>query len=151
MPHAVAVFNMRNVKGEVIFTNKGASVLVEAIFTKLPAGEHGFHIHMAGDLRGEGCKGACAHFHKGSQPGTHGGLPGSKRPRHTGDLGNISGVGTYKYTIRDLSAEELFGRSLIVHEDADDLGLGNEAESLTTGHSGRRIACAIIGRTMESC
>jgi Cu-Zn family superoxide dismutase len=151
MPHAVAVFNMRNVKGEVIFTNKGASVLVEAIFTKLPAGEHGFHIHMAGDLRGEGCKGACAHFHKGSQPGTHGGPPGSKRPRHTGDLGNISGTGTYKYTIRDLSAEELFGRSLIVHEDADDLGLGNEAESLTTGHSGRRIACAIIGRTMESC
>ena len=142
---------MRNVKGEVIFTNKGASVLVEAIFTKLPAGEHGFHIHMAGDLRGEGCKGACAHFHKGSQHGTHGGLPGSKRPRHTGDLGNISGVGTYKYTIRDLSAEELFGRSLIVHEDVDDLGLGNEADSLTTGHSGRRIACAIIGRTMESC
>jgi Cu/Zn superoxide dismutase len=66
-------------------------------------------------------------------------------------LGNISSPGTYKYTIRNISAEELFGRSLIVHEDADDLGLGDEADSLTTGHSGRRIACAVIGRTMESC
>jgi len=148
---AVAVFNTRSVKGDVSFTNKGASILVEAVFTKLPPGEHGFHIHKAGDLRGEGCKGACAHFHKGSQPGTHGGPPGSKGLRHTGDLGNISSPGTYKYTIRNLSAEELFGRSLIVHEDADDLGLGDEADSLTTGHSGRRIACAVIGRTMESC
>jgi Cu/Zn superoxide dismutase len=38
-----------------------------------------------------------------------------------------------------------------VHEDADDLGLGEKEDSLTTGHSGRRIACAVIGRTMESC
>ena len=47
MPHAVAsaVFNTRSVKGDVTFTNKGASVVVEAVFTKLPAGEHGFHIH----------------------------------------------------------------------------------------------------------
>jgi Cu-Zn family superoxide dismutase len=148
---AAAVFNTRSVKGDVTFTNKGASVLVEAVFTKLPVGEHGFHIHRAGDLRGEGCKGACAHFHKGEQPGIHGGPPGSKGPRHTGDLGNISGVGTYVYTLRGLSAEELFGRSLIVHEDVDDLGLGEKEDSLTTGHSGRRIACAVIGRTMESC
>ena len=41
---------------------------------------------------------------------------------------------------------DLVGRSVIIHADKDDLGLGDEADSLTTGHSGARIACAVIGR-----
>jgi Cu-Zn family superoxide dismutase len=45
--------------------------------------------------------------------------------------------------------EDLWGRSIIVHADKDDLGLGDAEDSSTTGHSGKRIACAIIGRTME--
>ena len=159
---AVAVFNTRSVKGEITFTDKKGGLAVEAIFTKLPPGEHGFHIHKAGDLRGEGCKLACEHFHKGSGPadkGVHGDAPsgakGKDRPRHTGDLGNVSLpaskdpiIRQYKYTLRDVSAEELWGRSVIVHEDPDDLGLGEKEDSLTTGHSGRRIACAVIGRTL---
>jgi len=157
---AVAVFSTRSVKGEVMFTDKKGGVLVEAVFTKLPPGEHGFHIHKAGDLRGEGCKLACEHFHKGSGPadlGTHGGAPslGKSGPRHTGDLGNVSLpaskdpiIRKYKYTLRDVTAEELWGRSMIVHEDPDDLGLGEKEDSLTTGHSGRRIACAVIGRVL---
>jgi len=160
MSSAVAVFNTRSVKGEVTFTDKKAGLLVEAIFTKLPPGEHGFHIHKAGDLRGEGCKLACEHFHKGSGPedkGVHGGAPslGKSGARHTGDLGNVSLpaskdpiIRQYKYTLRDVTAEELWGRSVIVHEDPDDLGLGEKEDSLTTGHSGRRIACAIIGRVL---
>jgi len=36
-----------------------------------------------------------------------------------------------------------------VHEDEDDLGKGPFEDSLTTGHSGKRIACAIIGRVAE--
>jgi Cu-Zn family superoxide dismutase len=159
---AVAVFDTRNVKGEVTFTDKKGGCAVEAIFTKLPPGEHGFHIHKAGDLRGEGCKLACEHFHKGDGPsdkGVHGGPPGGggkkKMMRHTGDLGNISLpfskdpiIIQYKYTLADVNAEELWGRSVIVHEDPDDLGLGEKEDSLTTGHSGRRIACAVIGRAM---
>lgn len=152
---AVAVFNTRSVKGEVTFTDKKGGLAVEAVFTKLPPGEHGFHIHKAGDLRGEGCKLACEHFHKGSGPtdrGVHGDAPsarGKDHPRHTGDLGNVSLLAhKYKYTLRGVTAEELWGRSLIVHEDPDDLGLGKKEDSLTTGHSGRRIACAVIGRTL---
>ena len=149
---AVAVFNTRSVKGEVTFTDKKTGLQIEAIFTKLPPGEHGFHIHKAGDLRGDGCKLACSHFHKG-EDSVHGGGPGAKGPRHTGDLGNISlpqskdpVLRQYKYTLRGVTAEELWGRSVIVHEDPDDLGLGEKEDSLTTGHSGRRIACAVIGR-----
>ena len=60
---------------------------MEATFTQLE-GLHGFHIHKAGDLRGEGCKGACDHYHVGP-PQVHGGPPGHGK-RHTGDLGNVS-------------------------------------------------------------
>jgi Cu-Zn family superoxide dismutase len=148
---AVAVFNTRSVKGEVVFSDKKDSVTVEATFSKLPTGEHGFHIHKAGDLRGEGCKLACAHFHKGEGAGTHGGPPGTRGPRHTGDLGNISEPRTYTYTLKGLQCEELWGRCLIVHEDEDDFGLGGKEDSLVTGHAGRRIACAVIGRTMGAC
>ena len=39
----------------------------------------------------------------------------------------------------------VIGRSLIVHQDKDDLGKGGHNDSLTTGHAGKRIACGIIG------
>jgi Cu-Zn family superoxide dismutase len=150
---AVAVFDTTAVKGEVTFANGRDSVLIEASFTKLPAGEHGFHIHRAGDLRGEGCKMACDHFHVGEDQ-AHGGPPGFKGERHTGDLGNISlpsGFGniirSYSFKVRGIQCEDLWGRSMIVHADPDDYGLGDKEDSKTTGHSGKRIACAVIGRT----
>jgi hypothetical protein len=37
---------------------------------------------------------------------------------------------------------------LIVHEDEDDLGQADFPDSKTTGHSGKRIGCAIFGRTL---
>jgi superoxide dismutase, Cu-Zn family len=143
------VFHTRSVHGEVTFEKVAGGVKVTADFTRLPAGEHGFHIHRAGDLRGEGCKGACAHYHTGPAQ-DHGGPPGSKGDRHTGDLGNISATKThYSWTLKGVVAEDLWGRSVIVHADVDDLGRGSAEDSKTTGHSGKRIACAIIGRTME--
>jgi Cu-Zn family superoxide dismutase len=42
--------------------------------------------------------------------------------------------------------EDLWGRSVIVHADPDDLGKGPFEDSPTTGHSGARIACAVFGR-----
>ncbi len=84
---AVAVFKSRSVVGEAIAESDNADVLLRVKFTKLPEGKHGFHIHKAGDLRGEGCKGACAHWHVG-KPASHGGL--KSRTRHTGDLGNVA-------------------------------------------------------------
>ena len=150
---AVAVFDTRSVQGEVTFEKVGAGLKIIAEFTRLPAGEHGFHIHRAGDLRGEGCKKACSHFHVGA-PKDHGGPPGSKGDRHTGDLGNVSlesgdGKRQYMWMLRGVKASDLWGRSMIVHADPDDLGLGEEQDSLTTGHSGKRIACAVIGRSEE--
>ena len=144
---AVSVLNTRSVQGTVLFSDRKSGLYIEAVFTRLPAGKHGFHIHKAGDLRGEGCKMACDHYHKGA-PEDHGGPPGWKGPRHTGDLGNIEGVGTYRYTLKDVSVEDIMGRSMIVHAGEDDYGLGGKDDSLKTGHSGARIACAVIGRVM---
>ncbi len=142
---AVAVFKGEGgVIGETTFRDMARGCRVDTVFTALPPGLHGFHIHEAGDLRGEGCKAACAHYHKGGAT-RHGDKPGSGGPRHTGDLGNVR-VGRYTYFLAGVKCADLFGRALIVHADPDDLGLGPHEDSATTGHSGARIACAIIGR-----
>lgn len=146
---AVAVFQTPKIVGEVEFQQAGKHVVVHVKFEKLPKGKHGFHIHKAGDLRGEGCKGLCDHWHKG-KPQSHGGLPGETKERHTGDLGNLempaSGMVTKQIVLSHVHLSELWGRSVVIHEDEDDLGQGTEEDSHTTGHSGRRIGCAIIGR-----
>jgi Cu-Zn family superoxide dismutase len=150
---AVAVFDISTIQGEVCFYQKKGGVEVQCEFTRLPSGLHGFHIHRAGDLRGDGCKLACDHWHKGKAT-THGGPPSHKGPRHTGDLGNLSmdsqGLCKKVFFLRHVVLEELYGRSVIVHEDEDDYGKGHHEDSKTTGHSGARIGCAVIGR-MEGC
>lgn len=147
----VALFNTSTVVGEVLLYQRANGTVIQSRFTKLPPGKHGYHIHKAGDLRGEGCKLACDHWTKGAAT-QHGGPPSSSGPRHTGDLGNIEAKpGSYEQFLRGVKVDELYGRSLIVHADPDDYGKGTHEDSQTTGHSGARIACAIIGRTMESC
>jgi Cu-Zn family superoxide dismutase len=146
---AIAVFKTRSVVGEAVAKQVGPDCTLSVKFTKLPEGKHGFHIHKAGDLRGEGCQGACAHWHIGS-PVSHGGL--KTKHRHTGDLGNVAitrkrRIFRRTYTLPVIKVEELWGRTLIVHADEDDLGKGPHEDSKTTGHSGKRIACAIFGRT----
>lgn len=153
MSGAVAVFQQPNIQGSAVAIRIGRGIRLDVTFTRLPPGPHGFHIHVAGDLRGKGCSGACAHWHIG-RPTQHGGPPGSSGSRHTGDLGNIEipegqSEFTASYVLKDVSPTDLWGRTLIVHEGPDDLGLGGHDDSKVTGHSGARIGCAIFGRTME--
>lgn len=143
---AVAVFQTPQIVGSAVATAQGQDTVLRAAFTKLPRGDHGFHIHSAGDLRVSGCAGACAHWHKGPHS-THGGPPShTRRNRHTGDLGNVRSGKTYTYWLRGVRPSELWGRTLVVHADADDYGRGGHEDSATTGHSGTRIGCAIFGR-----
>ena len=148
---AVAVFKTYKIEGNVVATDYRDGIKLMANFTKLPRGKHGFHIHKAGDLRGEGCHGLCEHYDVGHN--SHGAGPTSKGPRHTGDLGNIeikSGENDFKqqYYIKNIKVSDLWGRSIIVHEDEDDLGKGPYDDSKITGHSGARIGCAIFGRAL---
>ena len=121
-------------------------VLVETDSSaKLKPGLHGFHIHESGDLT-EGCITLCAHY---NPDGTQHGGPRSKQ-RHRGDLGNVKALsdGSVKQTITTtrLTMKEILGRSVVIHENQDDLGRGGNIESLKTGNAGKRVLCGVIGR-----
>jgi len=112
-----------------------------------PNKNHGFHIHESGDLT-DGCMSACAHYNPFANK--HGGRESVER--HVGDLGNLLGDnnGNCNICFTDklvkLSGDySVIGRSLIIHEDEDDLGLGGHSDSLTTGHAGKRLVCGVIG------
>jgi Cu-Zn family superoxide dismutase len=140
---AVAVIDTGKIKGTIVFTEKEnyVSIRIDIIGLKKNA-KHGFHIHESGDLR-DGCKSCCAHYNP--EKTEHAGLEGG----HAGDLGNIKtdDNGIVDMTIRTdkFLVDEILGRSVIIHEDEDDLGKGTFEDSKTTGHSGARIACSVIG------
>lgn len=148
---AIAVFNGKKIKGIVTFTENSSSmntISVDVHGLKKNS-LHGFHIHEYGDMSDE-CNSMCSHFNPYNTK--HGG-PDSPE-RHVGDLGNLrtDGNGIAKYSFTDAMIKlrgtkcNIIGRGLIIHEDEDDSGLGGFPDSLTTGHAGKRIACAVIGR-----
>ena len=153
---ATTLFDHPHIKGIVEFEEKGTKVVIKGNLksTKYKNSSHGIHIHEAGDLS-EKCMGACAHFNPYNKQ--HGG-PTSKE-RHVGDLGNIrfDARGVAKFRMEDSLVKlrgtkaNVIGRSLVIHEDMDDLGMGNHNDSLTTGHAGKRITCAVIGYSKRMC
>lgn len=151
---AVAVLDNGPVTGTVRFVEEGSKVKISVDLKGLvPNKKHGFHVHEYGDLT-EGCQSACAHFNPFKK--THGG-PDSKE-RHVGDLGNVRADknGKAKYSFYDSMIKlrgkcNIIGRSIVVHADTDDLGLGGNAESLKTGNAGKRLSCAVIGHAKKSC
>jgi Cu-Zn family superoxide dismutase len=50
---------------------------------------------------------------------------------------------THQMTLDPSSKYYIMGRSMVVHSNADDLGVGN-ATSLINGNSGVRMACGVI-------
>jgi len=145
---AVCVLISNKINGVIYFkevldgTEISGKVTGLGIFKK-----HGFHIHESGDLT-DGCVSACAHYNPFARK--HGGRESNER--HVGDLGNLQGDqnGNCEFSFVDtlvrLSGDySVIGRSIIIHEDEDDLGLGNKEDSLTTGHAGKRVVCGIIG------
>ena len=153
--YAIAVFN-ENIKGNVKFTEdlKNNKIKIDLNITCLkPNSLHGFHVHEAGDLTDK-CTSMCAHFNPYNK--NHG-CPGAKE-RHVGDLGNIKSNirGEAKYIFNDNVIKlrgtkcNIIGRGLIIHEDEDDCGKGDNSESLKTGNAGKRISCAVIGYSKEN-
>ena len=146
---AVAVLlNQNGISGTIHMTEKIKGVEFKYSITGLSDGKHGFHIHEYGDLT-QGCTSACKHYnplHK-----SHGSL--TSKERHLGDLGNI--ISTNQLAKGTIFAKSIslnfakkhciIGRMLVVHKDADDLGMGNNPESLKTGNAGERLTCGIIG------
>jgi Cu-Zn family superoxide dismutase len=129
------------VSGAVTFTQTGGSVIVAAYVEGAPAGELGIHIHEGSECAGDFTS-AGGHFNPAGHP--HGG-PGQAES-HAGDLGNITvgedGTGSLELTSTAITVDpgpnSVVGRTVILHEQADDL------ESQPTGAAGGRIACGVI-------
>lgn len=152
---AIAVFpsgspKNSKVKGTVVFKEsvRSSNVVIEIDLEGLSPGKHGFHIHETGNLT-EDCKNCKGHFNPFQK--NHGGL--YSKERHVGDLGNIiadeKGVCKMRLYDNQISLRtpkrNIIGRSLVIHSGEDDLGRGDNDESMITGNSGSRVACAVIG------
>jgi Cu-Zn family superoxide dismutase len=148
---AIAVIDSKKVKGIVRFTEdiQSDTIVIDIDISGLKKNaKHGFHIHECGDMS-EACESMCAHFNPYGVD--HGGK--DSKIRHVGDLGNLvtDKNGKVNYKIQDYMIKlrgtkcNIVGRGLIIHEDEDDCGLSDHLLSKTTGNSGKRIACAVIG------
>ena len=156
-------FNVAKIEGTIRFSQAHPNELV-FVHIQLqgfpPNGSFACHVHMYGDLS-EGCKSVCAHFNPYHR--LHGSYNTHGRDRHAGDLavpgGNLQSdrhgkveVSFYDDLISLFWGERcILGRSIVIHEHADDggayrhLNTTRGKESGITGNAGKRIACAIIG------
>ena len=123
-------------------------VLIKGVVRGLkPNSEHGMHIHEFGDLTNK-CASLGDHYNPTGK--SHGGP--NDNIKHVSDLGNITansrGISTISIRINSFSLFDKFavvGRSIVIHENRDDLGRGTAQTSKTNGNSGARIGCGVIG------
>lgn len=127
------------VKGFLRLTQRDGYVQVKGKVRDLKPGEHGFHIHMYGDLMGKDGMAAGGHYNPGGHK--HGGPEAADH--HAGDLGNIKagddGVAEVDTKAEGVMLSALLGRSIVVHADPDDL------TSQPSGNAGARVAVGVIG------
>jgi Cu-Zn family superoxide dismutase len=144
---ALAPTKGSQVSGTVSFTQKGDRVIVEAKVTGLTPGLHGFHVHEKGNCTAPDGSSAGPHF--SPVPAQHGGP--DTIAHHAGDLGNLTadstGTAIAKIEVKGLSLgtgeDSIIGRSVIVHEKADDL------KTQPSGASGARLACGLISKSQD--
>lgn len=131
-----------SISGNVNFTKEKNGIRIKGSMQGLTPGKHGFHIHKYGNCSGH--NGTCAGDHFNPTNAPHG-APTDKNV-HIGDLGNIiadeHGNAEYdeiNYNIKLFGPHSIIGRSIIIHEQPDDL------QSQPTGNAGNRIGCGVIG------
>jgi Cu-Zn family superoxide dismutase len=146
-PYVEAIATIKN-HGHIKFQDLGEETQIIIDVYGFKPGKHGFHIHEKGTIE-KGCGSLCAHYNPFNTK--HGGPDDDRNNRHVGDLGNIdvdvNGIckTSFSDTLVKLSGEySVLNRSIVIHEDEDDLGKGGDEESLKTGNAGKRIACARI-------
>lgn len=150
--HAVAIFYGPKVKGEVYFEQPKNKSGTYVTFNLKGLGKNktrAVHIHTYGDLR-KGCKSLGSHWNPKKK--LHGSYYFNGLNHHSGDLinnmkANTKGTFKYKYfdpLVKLRGMNNIYGRSVVVHDGVDDLGQGGDAESKKTGNAGGRMACAII-------
>jgi Cu-Zn family superoxide dismutase len=174
--NAIAIFNTPGVKGSITFhqcSDENETLVFFNLSGMKPGKMRACHIHEYGD-ESQGCKSLGAHWNPlHSEHGYCYLSIGENTPSifdsitndhlegfgdsHAGDLlNNIQPdeEGKFKYVYYDPRiqiqgdvSQSIVGRSVVIHEGVDDLGLGNAKDSKTTGNAGGRMACAIIAHS----
>ena len=131
--------------GSVTFTQENGAVRVQATFSGLTPGEHGFHVHQVGDCSAPDASSAGDHFNPDAHP--HGRQGDAATSRHAGDFGNVTagadGSATVDLTdnvIAFTGANSIDGKAVIVHANPDDY-------SQPSGNAGGRVACGVVMMT----
>ncbi|XP_067896643.1 superoxide dismutase [Cu-Zn]-like [Heterodontus francisci] len=149
MANAICVLTGNlNAFGVVFFkSDVNGCVTVKGEFTGLTPGKHGLHIHSFGDLT-NGWISAGSHYNPNNE--IHGAPDEHKR--HAGDLGNVEvnedGLAKLDMEIQHFhltGIHSVIGRTLVIHENEDDLGKADNEDSLTTGNTGVGLAWGVIG------
>lgn len=132
------------VSGTLMLTPEQGGVHVTgSIRGLMPNTQHGFHVHEKGDCSAPDASSAGAHYNPAGQP--HGNP--ADAARHLGDMPNVQsdakGVAKVDLivsgvTLRTGQADDIVGKSVVVHEEVDDY------KTQPSGNSGDRIACGVI-------
>lgn len=153
-PAAGATTELRDKDGQSVATAtfteaSGGGVNVSITITKLPPGQHGWHIHAVGKCDPPNFMSAGAHFNPENKQ------HGAQNPQgaHAGDLGSLAvgsdGKGSAQFVAKAVILQEgkpnslitPDGTALVIHASPDD------EKTDPTGNSGARIACGIIKKS----
>ena len=141
---ALASASGSRVSGTLTLTPLPGGVHVAGQVGGLPAnGRFGFHVHEKGDCSAVDATSAGGHFNPAA---TAHGRAGAG-VHHGGDMDNLTsnadGIANvdahlHGVTLGGAAANDIAGRAVIVHADADDY------RSQPTGNAGARVACGVI-------
>ncbi|CAN2388535.1 Superoxide dismutase [Pristimantis euphronides] len=130
------------ITGEVLFRQSYPNGKLEAYFfiQGFPLDSNqscrAIHIHSFGDVS-NGCDSTGGHYNPLNV----------NHPKHLGDFGNFKVQdGKIRQHLSNLAATffgpySVYGKSIVVHKMADDLGRGGNQASLENGNAGTRLAC----------
>jgi superoxide dismutase, Cu-Zn family len=140
---ALAATAGNQASGSITFQPTGERLRVVARVTALAPGAHGFHIYEKGDCSAPDATSAGGHFNPTSNP--HGDPAaadhhGADMSMLTADAGRMAVMDVLIDTVTIGGSNDIVGRAVIVHKDADDY------KTQPTGNSGARVACGVIVR-----
>ncbi|XP_062890928.1 uncharacterized protein LOC134338793 [Mobula hypostoma] len=144
MPNSQLPRNATSISGNIYFRRQrgdGTEILLDLHGFPTSQQAHGIHIHEFGDLT-KGCDTLGRHYNPhNKRHGGHAGDLGNFQPNATGDIYQT----TVQMHLRLHGAHSVIGRSVVIHEDEDDLGHHDEPGSAVHGNAGLRLACCVIG------